>query len=282
MPPIPLRLYALRLELSTAQPIPDSNQPGIWLRGLLGRALFYSVCPYAEQAAECRRCPLRSDCLYPAVFKPAAAGVQRLPGYWLQNERIERDRRRARVDLMLAGPAVRAAEPWLRALARPPASLAIGGAPLNRLERATDRGSGATLVEGGRPVAGQALQPLGLTPVPAGPLQIRLATPLVSKHRHADPLYPPLRTRLRRLLQAYGEADAWPADPGEQSPWSLRAVQWRRRSVNAGRRRLEGCCGTLELERITPAGRRLLGAAVWLHAGGETSQGLGCIRWERL
>ena len=66
--------------------------------------------------------------------------------------------------------------------------------------------------------------------LPAGdPLIVHLLTPLVSKHQHVDPLWGALRTRLQRLVNAYG--DGQPVAPPETTPWRVVAARLRPQTI---------------------------------------------------
>lgn len=273
-----LRVYGLDCTLRSPQPLTLRGYYGGWLRGVLGHALFRGNCVYPEP--RCAECALRGGCPYPQVFKPhlLPGPDDRLPPYLLHHWNPLPTG--LRFSLLLLNPALGYAENWLRQLDRFLPDLEIGGQCGARLSEVRDLASSQVAFRAGQFVPGARLDPLQ-PPLPAGErLTVRLLTPLVSKHQHADPLWGALRTRLQRLVNAYG--DGRPVVPPETAPWRLVAARLQPHTVVQGldsRRGIRGVRGELELADLTPAGARLLAAGSILHAGGEATLGFGRYAW---
>jgi hypothetical protein len=131
-------------------------------------------------------------------------------------------------------------------------------------------------------VPGARLNPLQ-PPLPDSErLTVEWLTPLVSKHQHEDPLWGALRTRLQRLVNAYGDGKL--VAPPDTAPWRVVAARLQPQTVLQGldsRRVIHGLRGELELAELSPLGAQLLAAGSYLHAGGEASLGFGRFRWRR-
>jgi hypothetical protein len=244
----------------------------------VGRALFQGNCVYPEP--RCAECALRGGCPYPQVFKPHLLPEQndRLPPYLLHDWNPLPTG--LRFSLLLLNPALGFAENWLRQLDRFLPDLDLGGQRGVRLHEVRDRASGRVAFRAGHFVPGARLTPLQ-PPLPAAErLTVRLLAPLVSKHQHADPLLGALRTRLQRLVNAYGDGQL--LAPPETVPWRLVNARLRPESLTQGldsRRRITGLRGELELAELTPLGARWLAAGSLLHAGGEATLGCGRYAW---
>lgn len=238
--------------------------PGNTLRGLLGQALFDNVCLFSAAPPHCADCPLNTACAYPEVFKPLQS--DRLPPYWLHDWQFSAGRQSCVLHLLQ--PALQHLEAWLDGINRHLAKAYRG-----RLAEAVDTASASPLWQGG------AMRPVRPTPLPfpqitAEALAWHTQTPLVSKHQ-GDPIYGALRTRLQRLVNAYGDGEVLPR---EETPWQARVITRRPFDIRLERRVITGAHLHMELRGITPASQALLGAGALLHAGGETS--LGCGRYQ--
>lgn len=273
-----LRFYGLDCTLHSPQPLAHRGYYGGLLRGVLGHALFRGNCVYPEPV--CATCALCSGCPCPQVFKPSLLPDQndRLPPWLLHQWRPLPTG--LRFSLILLNPALAYAENWLRQLNRFLPELDFGGQSGVRLQEVYDLASGQPVFRKERFVLGAQLNPLQ----PALPtdelLTVQLLTPLVSKHQSDDPLCGALRTRLQRLVNAYG--DGQPLAPPGTTPWQMTAARLRLRNTVQGlesRRRIAGLCGELELADLTPLGAQWLAAGSLLHAGGEATLGFGRYRW---
>ena len=270
-----LAVGALELEVETERPLPAIEHAGAALRGLLGRALSRQVCPLPQPA--CAGCALRAGCAYPLAFKPATlpGDEARLPGYLPHAWRVPTGGRRLGLRLHLFGPGLAQAGTIAQALCAAAAELDWAGGGGGRVLRLHDAGSG-------RPFAADApLTPLPWPVLPAGgPVQVRLCTPLATKHAGADPLWPALRTRLQRLVKLYGDGSALDLPPAAQAPWRLVSAQGRTVGLprNGEHARLaRGWRGRLTLAELTPQAAELLAAGLLLHAGADTTLGFGRI-----
>lgn len=274
-----LRVYGLDCTLRSPQPLTLRGYYGGWLRGVLGHALFRGNCVYPKP--RCAECALCGGCPYPQVFKPhlLPGPDDRLPPYLLHHWNPLPAG--LRFSLLLLNPALGYAENWLRQLDRCLPDLEIGGQRGARLSEVRDLTSSQVVFHTGHFVPGTRLNPLQPL-LPAGErLVVHLLTPLVSKHQHADPLWGALRTRLQRLVNAYG--DGQPVVPPETAPWRLVAARLQPHTVVQGldsRRGIRGVRGALELADLTPLGAQLLAAGCFLHAGGEATLGFGRYAWE--
>ncbi len=273
-----LRLYGLDCTLHSPQPLTLQGYYGGAARGLLGRALFLGNCVYPEP--RCAECALRSGCPYPQVFKPHLLPGEeaRLPPYLLHAwQRLPEG---LRFSLLLLNPALGFAENWLRQLDRFLPELEVSGQYGVRLSQVRDLASGQMAFHAGRFIPGARLNPLQPSLPASERLTVQWLTPLVSKHQHTDPLWGALRTRLQRLVNAYG--DGQPIAPPDTTPWRLEAVRLQPQTVVQGcdsRRGIRGLRGELELADLTPLGARLLAVGSYLHAGGEATLGFGRYRW---
>ncbi len=276
-----LRPHALEVTLGYANALPARGHHGGWLRGVLGHALFRGHCVHEQP--RCAGCALRAGCPYPQAFKPAALadGAGRLPPYLVHAWRELPEQHRLRFVLVLLGPAVPLAGAWLYHLANRAGELDCGGGGPGWLAEARDLGSGALLFADGRFRPGGTLRPVRPALPPSGALTLRLHTPLVSKHVGDDPLLGPLRTRLQRLVNQYGDGQAiTPSEP----PWRVADTDLRTASVPVGAgsaRRVRGLRGALRLTDVSAAGARLLAAGAYLHAGAEVTLGFGRYSWLR-
>lgn len=274
-----LRFYGLDCTLHSPQPLSLRGYYGGLLRGILGHALFRGNCVYPEP--HCVECALRSGCPYPQVFKPHLLpdADDRLPPYLLHHWKPLPQG--LRFTLLLLNPALGFAENWLRQLDRFLPELDFGDQKGIQLHEVRDLASGQPVFRQGRFLPGAQLNPLQPA-LPAGdPLIVHLLTPLVSKHQHVDPLWGALRTRLQRLVNAYG--DGQPVAPPETTPWRVSAARLQRQATTQGldsRRSIYGLRGELELAELTPLGAHLLAAGSYLHAGGEATLGFGRYRWQ--
>ncbi len=267
-----LRLYGLDCTLHSPQPLTLPGYYGGALRGVLGHALFRGNCVYPEP--RCAECALRSGCPYPQVFKPHLLPGQddRLPPYLLQGLRFS---------LLLLNPALGFAENWLRQIDHFLPELDVGGQHGVRLQEVRDLASGQPVFREGCFIRGGRLNPLQPALPNSEQLTVHWCTPLVSKHQQDDPLLSALRTRLQRLVNAYG--DGQPLAPPGTVPWRLVAARLRQQAITQGldsRRRITGLCGELELADLTPQGAQWLAAGSLLHAGGEATLGFGRYRWQ--
>ena len=274
-----LRCYGLDCTLHCLQPLMVRGYYGGVLRGILGHALLRGNCVYPEPG--CATCALSSGCPYPQVFKPYLLPDQtdRLPPWLLhQWQPLPTG---LRFSLLLLNPALAYAENWLRQLYRFLPELDLGGQHGARLDEVHDLASGQLLFHADRFVPGGQINPLQPTLPTGESLIVHLLTPLVSKHQHADPLWGALRTRLQRLVNAYG--DGQPVAPLDAAPWHITAARLHLQDTVQGLdscRRVHGLRGELELAELTPLGANLLAAGSYLHAGGEATLGFGRYRWQ--
>lgn len=275
-----LRVYGLDCALHSPQPLTPRGYHGGLLRGVLGHALFRGNCVYPEP--RCPECALRTGCPWPQVFKPHLLPdpQDRLPPYLVH--RWQPLPQGVRFSLLLLNPALGFAENWLRQMDRFLPELDFGGQRDVRLQEVRDLASGEPVFRAGRFLPGARLNPLQPALPPGDRLTVQWLTPLVSKHRHADPLLGALRTRLQRLVNAYGDGQPV-APPDAPPPWRLMAARLQPQTVVQGldsRRGIRGVRGELELADLTPAGARLLAAGSVLHAGGEATLGFGRYAWQ--
>ncbi|MDD5037019.1 MAG: hypothetical protein PHE55_20015 [Methylococcaceae bacterium] len=261
-----LRVYGLQLDLPAPR---RSTFLGHHLRGLLGRALFETVCLYAGQKDDraCAQCPLQARCAYPLVFKPVEP--DRLAPYWLHY-------------WQLRGPYVRCTwhvleqahthlEAWLFGLQRHWPHLRQE--PLTILDVAT----GAPVLSDGV-IRLDALHALAPPEMSSQSYRLQTLTPLVSKHR-GDPLYGALRTRLQRLIQHYGDGARLII---EEQPWKCEMESELAVDVVLDRRALQGHLYRMNLRGISEPARELLQWGRCLHAGGHTSVGCGAYTLETI
>lgn len=275
-----LRVYGLDCTLHGPRTLTPRGYHGGLLRGVLGHALFRGNCVYPEP--RCAECALRTGCPWPQVFKPHLLPDQqdRLPPYLVH--RWQPLPEGIRFSLLLLNPALGFAENWLRQMDRFLPELDFGGQRDVRLQEVRDLASGEPVFRAGRFLPGARLNPLQPALPPGDRLTVQWLTPLVSKHRHADPLLGALRTRLQRLVNAYGDGQPV-APPDAPPPWRLMAARLQPQTVVQGldsRRGIRGVRGELELADLTPAGARLLAAGSVLHAGGEATLGFGRYAWQ--
>lgn len=274
-----LRVYGLDCTLHSPQPLNLRGYYGGMLRGVLGHTLFRGNCVYPEP--RCAECALQSGCPYPQVFKPHLLpdADDRLPPYLVH--RWQPLPTGIRFSLLLLNPALGFAENWLRQINRFLPELEIGGQRGVRLHEVRDLASDQPVFRAGRFLLGAQLNPLQPALPKDEALTVHLLTPLVSKHQHTDPLWGALRTRLQRLVNAYG--DGQPLAPLEAAPWRITAARLHLQAIVQGldsRRRVHGLRGELELADLTPLGATLLAAGSYLHAGGEATLGFGRYRWQ--
>lgn len=269
-----LAVGGLDVEVATERPLPAPGYAGGALRGLLGRALARQVCPLPTP--ECGGCGLRVGCAYALAFKPATlpgAGAV-LPGYLPHGWQVRTGSRVLRLRLRLFGPGLALAGTFAQALVTAAPALDWAGGGAGQVLALRDAGSGQPYR------AGAPLTPLPWPVLPAAAAQVRLLTPLSTKHGGADPLWPALRTRLQRLVKLYGDGSVL-VDPSAPAPWRLVSARLRPEALARGgahERLARGWRGGLTLADLTPPGRELLAAGLLLHAGADTSLGFGRYR----
>ncbi len=258
-----LRVYGLQLEC----PIPSGERfYGHHLRGVLGRALFDTVCLYARQGGHdtaCAGCTLQTRCAYPQAFKPVAA--DRLPPYWLHGWHIVEDRLQYHWFMLEA--ALPHLEAWLYGLQRHWQQHQDGTLRVGNVGHDVP-------VFAGRTLRLDALTPISPPAIPSATCHLHTITPLISKHG-GDPLYGPLRTRLQRLIQLYGDGTLLPI---EQQPWVCSTVTQQPVTLNLPGRVWRGHHYRLHLSHITESARSLLQWGQYLHAGGHATAGCGAFR----
>lgn len=274
-----LRIYGLDCALHSPRPLILHGYSGGVLRGVLGHALFRGNCVYPEP--RCAECALRGGCPYPQVFKPHLLPDQndRLPPYLLH--RWQPLPQGVLFSLLLLNPALGFAENWLRQMDRFLPDFDVGGQHGVRLQEVRDLASGLVIFRAGRFVPGARLNPLQPALPTGAQLTVQWLTPLVSKHQHDDPLFGALRTRLQRLVNAYGDGEPV-TPPDAPPPWRLMATRLQPQTIVQGldsRRRITGLGGELELTELTPLGAQWLAAGSLLHAGGEATLGFGRYAW---
>ncbi len=240
-------------------------------RGLMGQALFRSVCLYPSPV--CATCPSAGICAYTQLFKPLDEAA--LPPFWLHGWRRNSNGWTVGIRWLGRGNCYAVGE-WLVALSHENAGLSFGGSPV-RLIRADAETSGKTawISDTGWRASPDSIALATEKPVPAS-CRVRFITPLVSKHV-GDPLFGALHTRTQRLVQQYGDGSVVPRP---SSPWTAREIRTEQRRIPILRRVLKGKLCEMELSDIAPEAWVLLNAGVELHAGGQA--GMGCGHYEIL
>jgi len=243
------------------------------LRGILGHALFSQVCPFP--VAKCADCALAAYCDYTCTFKPLAPTA--LPAYILHDWQVHK--KTISVTLLLMGNASQSAENWIRGLFSQLPRLDWWGQSGMRLQKVTDWQSGNKLFANGRFAAQAQLTFACRWPLVDSDVSVNFITPLLSKHQHGDPLMAALKTRVQRLRNQFGDAGVFDVS---HSLWHCQInsgqqvnLHWR-----GGQRKLTASHYHLILTQLTDSGSALLGAGLWLHAGGQTGLGLGNYRLE--
>jgi len=246
---------------------------GSRIRGILGHALFSQVCPYAE--ARCAECAIAPYCDYTRVFKPQ--DPEALPAYVLHDWQI--DKNSIAVTVLLLGMASQAAENWIKGLSSQLPHLDWWGQDGMQLLRVTDWQSRSILFTHGRFTAKSKLTYAQYWPSVAADVEVHFITPLVSKHQHEDPLLAALKTRIQRLRNQFGDAESFEK---ADHCWYCRIHTQHSTSLFLGKsqRKITGCYYVLKLTQVSRTGAELLGAGLWLHAGGQTGLGLGRYRLE--
>jgi hypothetical protein len=264
-----LDVFGLTLHFSAARR--GSDFAGAAWRGLMGQALFRSVCSFPAPA--CATCPALGGCAYPSLFKPLPDAA--LPPFWLHGWQRGSAGWTVGVRWLGAGNVFALGE-WLAALASEGADLSFGGSPA-QLQHATAVPTTGVLWRRG---AGWLAMPVALaltegrSPPPV--CRVRFVAPLVSKHI-GDPLFGALHTRLQRLVQQHGDGTVLPRPA---LPWRCRVLARKAIRIPLARRVLAGTEWDLELSEIDADAWLLLCAGVELHAGGQT--GIGCGQYEVL
>jgi len=197
-----LVVHGLDISLNTARALPRRVHHGGWLRGVVGHALQRGNC--VMETPDCGGCALREGCAYPQLFRPQMlpGHESHLPPYVIHDWRLLRDDPGIRFQVLLLGAAVNHAENLIRQLDTQAPKLDMGGGGPGRVGTVRDLGSGEVIFAAGCFRKGAVLRPLSPPPV-EGAVTVRLLTPLVSKHDHADPLFAPLRTRLPARLAGF-------------------------------------------------------------------------------
>ena len=252
---------------------PSDYYIGSRIRGILGHALFSQVCPYEE--ARCAQCAVAPYCDYTRIFKPQ--DTKALPAYILHDWQVCKTS--ISVTVLLLGTAQLAAENWIKGLFSQLPHLDWWGQNDMQLQRVTDWHSGATLFARGRFTHQAQLTKVKCWPSVSADVEVHFITPLVSKHQQEDPLAAALKTRIQRLRNQFGDAGNFDRT---ESYW--RCHIQAQRSVNLilgyNQRKITGSYFRLKITRVNEIGAALLGAGLWLHAGGQTGLGLGRYRLE--
>lgn len=258
-----LETFGLRLRFAAAGR--GSGFAGAAWRGLMGQALFRSVCSFPAPA--CATCPALGACAYPKMFKSLHDAA--LPPFWLHGCQRGRAGWTVGVRWLGAQNAFAIGE-WLAALASTEADLSFGGAP------ALLEGASATATTDAiwRRGTGWLTMPVALAltdDMPPPACRVRFVSPLVSKHV-GDPLFGALHTRLQRLVQQHGDGGELPRPA---LPWRCRVLAQKAIRIPLARRMLAGAEWDLELSEIDADAWLLLRAGVELHAGGQAGMGCG-------
>lgn len=247
---------------------PDNDYVGSRIRGILGHALFSQVCPYAK--ACCQQCAMASYCDYPRFFKPQDPAV--LPAYILHDWQV--GKQTISVTVLLLGSAAQAAENWIRGLFLQLPFLDWWGKGGMQLQRVTDWHSGSRLFARGRFTAKAHLSKAEHWPSIAADADVHFITPLVSKHQQDDPLLPALKTRIQRLRNQFGDTESFDR-AGNYWHCQVKTNQSVSLVLGENQRKLVGSYYHLKLTQVNEEGAALLGAGLWLHAGGQTGVGAG-------
>lgn len=262
-------LEAFGLDLHFVATGRGSGFSGAAWRGLMGQALFRTVCSFPAPA--CATCPALGACAYPNLFKPLSEAA--LPPFWLHGWQRGRAGWTIGVRWLGAGNVFAVGE-WLAALASGNADQLFGGSPA-RLEHATSPTTGVLWRRG----TGWLAMPVALALTDGAPppaCRVRFIAPLVSKHV-GDPLSGALHTRLQRLVQQHGDGTDLPRPT---PPWHCRVLTQRTLRIPLARRMLAGTEWDLELRDIDADAWRMLCAGRELHAGGQA--GIGCGQYDIL
>ncbi len=300
----------LRATLRAEEPARLPPYTGSMLRGAFGHALRRLVCVMGP-AQPCLTCALRRACVHtrlfetffedeppppleglvaaarPYVFEPLGAGGTLDAGETFA------------FDLILLGQAAELQGYALLALARMARrGLGAGRArfALDRVEAVDGAGGARTLLVEDRLVTGAPAAPIlpARDGLPAGPLALRLATPLRLKVRGRLVVQPGVRDLVLAMLRRTLEL-AYVHLPGAQLDWDLRLWleraddvrvvrqdlrwhDWERYSHRQGTRmKLGGVIGDIVLEGHLAPFAGLLRTAEIVHVGKSASFGLGKV-----
>jgi hypothetical protein len=302
-PALPVGLH--RVTFSAAEPIQLPAWTGSAWRGAFGHALRRTVC--VTRAARCEGCLLLRSCPYPFLFDtPAIAGSGAPNPYVLVPTTPGADPTVRPGDPVRLGVALIGARAMgmlayvVHALERAGVHGLTARRSVLRLERVqgwTGREWVDLYEAGGRLAAPVPVQ--GHPPAPAGPVTIRLLTPL--RVRDQGRLLSPERLDFHQFFRAVGrrilalarthgaavQEQAYPAlvraaarVPAPEA--RLRWRDWTRYSARQrAKMRIGGIVGTLELQGADLAPFwPWLWLGQWVHAGRSTTMGLGMYRIE--
>jgi hypothetical protein len=237
------------------------------LRGILGHALFSQVC--IHPVAQCQNCLLAPQCQYQTFFKPNNDNT--LAAYVLHDWKIEHDE--IAVTILVLNSATSAVESWIRGLQAQLPKLEWFGRKGMKLNTVQDWQSGDFIYRHGRFMKKARLYPLEYLPPIGNTARIQFITPLISKHQHDDPLIAPLRTRLQRLRNQFGDGGVFSLT----DYWQSDILKKKKIAFELGnkKRPVQGDYYDLVLRDISDDAQLLLSVGTFLHAGGQTSFGLG-------
>lgn len=308
LPVIPYLRLSVTMRAEEAAALPEYH--GSMLRGAFGHALRRTVCTMGPQQP-CASCRLRRACVYTRIFEtfvedeppPFLRGIDQAVRPYVFEPRGEGGPLPAGgdlgFDLLLFGQAVDLQAYAMLALERMGrAGLGAGRArfELVRIEAAEPEAAPCALFSAGSAPAAVPASPSrpAESPLPAGAVTLRFATPLRIKVRHQLTDRPRFRDLAFHMLRRVLEMAHWHV-PGAAVDWDfhsllqrcdgvrladadLRWHDWERWSQrqNAAMK-LGGLLGTLTLAGDLAPFAPLLRAAEVLHAGKGATFGLGKI-----
>ncbi len=262
-----LRFYGIVITLRTEKPMVMQFH-GNHLRGVLGQALIDAFCPFDE--LQCLSCDRSHTCPVPQVFKPELIHSQRLPPFVIHRWTLDSSQHEMTFTLILMDAILHFALDWLVALHGYRGNFgAFGAFELVHIEDLQSKG---VIYDG------QFLKQIPLTPVQVFPQHgetviVKIVDAFVTKHNEADVFLHALRSRIQRLINEYGDGTRL----DYQEPcWQIAKNELRFvvKPIDE-RRKVRGWRGELVLEALTPLGRQLLALGQYLHAGAQTTVGLG-------
>lgn len=182
------------------------------------------------------------------------------------------------VNVLLMGYAQQAAEQWIRGLHTQLPGLDWWGTNGMQLLRVTDWNSGNILYHRNQFSNQARLTCAECWPSVSTDMEVHFITPLVSKHHYNDPLMAALKTRIQRLRNQFGDGVRFER-ANEYWQCQIKSKRSLNLILSQNERRLACHYYSLKLAKISVEGAELLGAGLWLHAGGQTGLGLGryCI-----
>lgn len=279
-------ILAFEANFLSPKPIPDTQWRGVWVRGMLGKALKKQVCVFEDKTAYCLGCSQQNVCDFPQVFRPKSIELEHMPGYVLHRVAVDQKGFQLTVSVVVLTGGYKSIESFFNTLQ---GGVELpDGTPLY-LKNFSLLPKGVKLYEKGRmfPLSSQALPFISLRqPLPAL-VDVKTKTPIASRYNllEEETLFSLVRNRLHRLQKCYAPFDeVWLEAFGALSAdeaWQVVESQLLTKPFHLPKDeqviRVNTYTGYWTLAQIHPVAWEALQWIGWVHLGRRASQGFGNI-----